>query len=131
MWNRKFIPGIVMAVLAVALVAMFVVAAESPAGRAEFLVPKITCGACSATISDGLNLLPGVESVQVDVSNTLVKVAYDEKLTNPGELALELGRLGYPGRLVAHGGSGAAGATAPKVPGRGGCGGGCCDKKPS
>lgn len=129
--NRKFIPGIIMAVLSVVLVAMFVVAAESPAGRAEFLVPKITCGACSVTISDGLKALPGVESVQVDVANTLVKVAYDEKLTNPGDLALELGRLGYPGRLVAHGGATAPGVTTPAAPGKGGCGGGCCGKKPS
>lgn len=131
MWNRKFIPGIVMAVLAMVLVAMFVVAADSPAGRAEFLVPKITCGACSATISAGLKLLPGVESVQVDVANTLVKVAYDEKLTNPGDLALALGRLGYPGRLVAHGGATAHGVTPPSASGKGGCDGGCCAKKPS
>lgn len=131
MVSRRLIPGILIGVLATALVAMFVVAAENPAGRAEFLAPKITCGACSATISTGLLAVPGVTSVQVDVANTLVKVAYDEQQTNPGEIALELGRLGYPGRLVAHGGSSTVGTAGANSGQTGGCGGGCCGKKSS
>lgn len=124
MLNRTYI--VISLVLAATLVAMLVIAADSPSGRAEFLVPKITCGACAQTIGAGLKAVPGVAAAEVDVANTRVKVAYDQKQTDPGEIALALNRLGYPGRLIA-----ADGATAPAytAPAKGGCGGNCCNKQ--
>jgi len=121
--------GLAIAGLGVILAAMFVVAADLPAGRAEYSIPKITCGSCSATISKGLGAIPGVTSVDVDIEKKLVRVSYDEQKTNPGDLALELGRLGYPGSLIGYNGKTAApspGGNASAA--RGGCGGGCCSK---
>lgn len=122
--KRKVVSAVVILTLAVVLAAMLVIAAELPSGRAEYLVPKITCIACSETINQGLRGVAGVASVEVDVPNRLVKVAFDEKRTNAGDLALELGRLGYPGTLVGLGAERVTASTALGQGGKSGCA--CC-----
>lgn len=112
--------------LVLLLAAMFVVASESPAGRVEYLVPKITCGACAQTIRSDLEKVPGVSAVEVDVANTLVKVGFDEKKTDAGEIAVALSRAGYPGRIVSLDGKSAP--DAPQAQKKAGGCGGCCDK---
>lgn len=119
--SNRFFWGVAGGLLLV-LTALVLMAAASPAGRAAFQVPRITCGACSNTISQGLETCAGVAGVQVDVPTRTVRVAYDPDATDPGEIAQALGRLGYPGRLVAVG----AAATASAAAGNSGCG--CCDK---
>jgi len=125
MQKKRIVSALIISALLIALAAMFVVAAESPTGRAEYLVPRITCGACVQVITADLEKLAGVSKVEVDVATTSVKVAFDEKLTDAGEIALALNKSGYPGSIVALNGKTAPGAvaTAKKA---GGCGG-CCD----
>lgn len=119
--NRsRLIFAVLTALLLLALAAMFVVAADNPAGRAVFSVPSITCGACSQTITAGLEKLPGVSRVEVDVAKKLVSVGYDEKRLEPATLAASLETLGYPGELVATGDA----AVRLKSSAAGGCG--CC-----
>ena len=128
MQKKSIISSLVIAGLLMTLAAMFVVASESPAGRAEYLVPRITCGACAQTITAELEKLVGVSQVEVDVATTTVKVAFDEKRTDAGEIALALNKAGYPGTIVALNGKVAPGA-APALKKVGGCGGNCCDKR--
>ena len=125
---KRIISALIIVGLLMALAAMFVVASESPAGRAEYLVPRITCGACAQTITAELGKLAGVSRVEVDVATTTVKVAFDEKRTDAGEIALSLNQAGYPGRIVALNGKVAPGAN-PNIKRAGGCGGNCCDKR--
>lgn len=128
MHKMSIISSLVIAGLMLALAGMFVIAAESPAGRAEYLVPRITCGACAQTITAALEKLAGVSRVEVDVAATTVKVAFDEKRTDAGEIALALNKAGYPGSIVALNGKVAPGAN-PTARKAGGCGGNCCDKR--
>jgi copper chaperone CopZ len=128
MHKKKIITSLVITGLLMALAAMFVVASESPAGRAEYLVPRITCGACVQVITADLEKLAGVSKVEVDVATTTVKVAFDEKRTDAGEIVLALNKAGYPGSIVALNGKVAPGAN-PNVRKAGGCGGNCCDKR--
>lgn len=128
MQKKSIISSLVIAGLLMTLAAMFVVASESPAGRAEYLVPRITCGACAQTITAGLEKLFGVSQVEVDVATTTVKVAFDEKRTDVGEIALALNQTGYPGTIVALNGKVAPGSTL-NLKKAGGCGGNCCDKR--
>lgn len=123
--KKSILSTLIIAGLCVALAAMFVVASENPAGRAEYLVPRITCGACAQTITGGLDKLPGVTAVEVDVANTLVRVGFDDQRTDAGEIALALTKIGYPGRIVALNGKAAPGADAVQKR-AGGCGGNCC-----
>jgi copper chaperone CopZ len=125
MHKKRLVPALVIAGLLIVLAAMLVVASESPAGRAEYLVPRITCGACVQVITADLEKLAGVSKVEVDVATTTVKVAFDEKRTDAGEIALALNRAGYPGSIVALNGKVAPGAAtiAKKA---GGCGN-CCN----
>lgn len=125
MQTKRIISSLIISALLVVLATMFVVASESPAGRAEYLVPRITCGACVQVITADLEKLAGVSKVEVDVATKTVKVAFDEKRTDAGEIALALNRAGYPGSIVALNGKVAPGAVAiaKKV---GGCGG-CCN----
>ena len=127
--KKKIISSLLIVGLLMALAAMFVVASESPAGRAEYLVPRITCGACAQTITAELEKLAGVSRVEVDVAATTVKVAFDEKRTDAGEIALSLNKAGYPGSIVALNGKVAPGAN-PNARKAGGCGGNCCEKIP-
>lgn len=122
--NKKNIFLITIAGLLIALAAMFVVASESPAGRVEYLVPRITCGACVQTITVELEKLAGVSKVEVDVATTTVKISFDEKSTDAGEIALYLNQIGYPGRIIALNGMMAPGATSIAKK-SGGCG--CCN----
>ncbi|PKN13452.1 MAG: hypothetical protein CVU69_01910 [Deltaproteobacteria bacterium HGW-Deltaproteobacteria-4] len=125
MHKKTLISSLIISALLIALAAMFVVASESPAGRAEYLVPRITCGACVQVITADLEKLAGVSKVEVNVATTTVKVAFDEKRTDAGEIALALNRAGYPGSIVALNGKVAPGAVeiAKKA---GGCGS-CCN----
>ena len=125
MQKKTILSSLLIAGLLIALAAMFVVASESPAGRVEYLVPKITCGACAQMITSELETLDGVSKVEVEVATKAVKVAFDEKRIDAGEIALALNDSGYPGSIVALNGKTASGAvaTAKKA---GGCGG-CCD----
>ncbi len=125
MHKKRIISSLIISALLIALAAMFVVASESPGGRAEYLVPRITCGACVQVITADLEKLAGVSKVEVNVATTTVKVAFDEKRTDAGEIALALNRSGYPGSIVALNGKVAPGAVviAKKS---GGCGS-CCD----
>jgi len=126
--NKKSIFSMTIAALLIALAAMFVVASESPTGRAEYLVPLITCGACVQTITAELEKFAGVSKIEVDVATTIVKVSFDEKRTDAGEIALYLNQIGYPGRIIALNGK-VAPTAASIVKKTGGCGGNCCDKK--
>lgn len=126
--DKKIFSTAIIAGLVLLLAAMFVVASESPAGRVEYLVPKITCGACAQTIRAELEKLSGVSGVEVDVAQTLVKVSFNEKQTDAAEIAFALNRAGYPGSIVALNGRMAPGAN-PVVKKAGGCGGNCCEKK--
>jgi copper chaperone len=128
MYKKSIISSLVIAGLLMTLAAMFVIAAESPAGRVEYLVPRITCGACAQTITSALEKVAGVSRVEVDVATTTVKVAFDEKRTDAGEIALALNQAGYPGSIVALNGKVAPGAD-PNGKKAGGCGGNCCNKK--
>jgi copper chaperone CopZ len=128
MHKKKIITSLVITGLLMALAAMFVVASESPAGRAEYLVPRITCGACVQVITADLEKLAGVSKVEVDVATTTVKVAFDEKRTDAGEIVLALNKAGYPGSIVALNGKVAPGVN-PNVRKAGGCGGNCCAKR--
>lgn len=126
--QTKTITAITIAGLLVVLAAMFVVASESPAGRVEYLVPSITCGSCAQTITRELESLAGVSKVEVNVAATTVRVAFDGKKTDAGEIALALNQIGFPGRIVALNGQGAPGSTA-NAKSAGGCGSNCCDKR--
>jgi copper chaperone CopZ len=128
MHKKRIISSLLIAGLLMALAALFVVASESPAGRVEYLVPRITCGACAQTITAELEKLSGVSRVEVDVAATTVKVAFDEKRTDAGEIALSLNKAGYPGSIVALNGKVAPGAASVKK--KAGCGGGCCPPAP-
>ena len=128
MQKKTILSSVLIAGLLVALAAMLVVASGSPAGRVEYLVPRITCGACAQTITTELEKLAGVSQVEVDVATTTVRVNFDEKQTDAGEIALALNQSGYPGRMVALNGQGAPGVD-PVAKKAGGCGGNCCDKR--
>lgn len=124
--NKKNLFSMTIAGLLIALAAMLVVASESPAGRVEYLVPRITCGACVQTITAELEKFAGVSKVEVDVATTTVKISFDEKRTDAGEIALYLNQIGYPGRIIALNGMMAPGAASIAKK-SGGCGGNCCD----
>lgn len=91
-------------------------------------MPRITCGACAQTITAELERVAGVNRVEVDVAATTVRVGFDEKVTDAGEIALHLNQVGYPGRIIALNGQVAPGSEtiAKKAAG---CGGNCCDKR--
>jgi len=61
-------------------------------------VPNISCMHCAQHIKKGLNSLPGLKAVEVDVPHKLVTVTYDNEATLAAVEAA-LSEMGYP---VAH-----------------------------
>nr|WP_269145409.1 heavy metal-associated domain-containing protein [Geomonas sp. RF6] len=93
----------------------------------------VSCGSCAGKIEKALMEKPGVAAVEVDVDNGRVTAAYDSGAIKPEVIADTITGLGYGTTVVkamsldeyrAAAGKGDASQNA----GRGGCGGGCCDK---
>jgi len=92
----------------------------------------VTCGSCAGKIEKALKEKPGVASVEVDVNNGGVAVAYDAKVIKPEILAETVTALGYESSIAQNfsaeeyrtvTGSGVASQSPAKS---GGCG--CCNK---
>ena len=60
----------------------------------------VTCGSCAGKIDKALKEKPGVASVEVDVNNGGVAVAYDAKVIKPEILAETVTALGYESSIA-------------------------------
>ena len=67
----------------------------------EIAVENIKCGGCANSISSKLAALDGVQSVDVDIENGIVKVDAAEGMHD--ELAASLLKMGYPESGTAEG----------------------------
>jgi copper chaperone len=59
-----------------------------------FTVKNVKCGGCVSNIENGLNSLPGVNTVSVTIDGGLVVVSGDA--LDRAQLAQKLAALGYP-----------------------------------
>lgn len=53
-----------------------------------FTVSGMTCSHCVASVSEELNLLPGVESVEIDLGSGRVVVSSTQDITDEAVMAL-------------------------------------------
>ncbi|HHM05629.1 MAG TPA: copper chaperone [Gammaproteobacteria bacterium] len=60
----------------------------------ELTATKVKCGGCAAAIRSGLEALPAVAEVEVDVASGRVTVRGEG--LDPARLAARLAELGYP-----------------------------------
>ena len=62
--------------------------------KSEIYIENLKCGGCAATIRKGILSLDNVETVEVDVENSLVIIesTQDVEITIKGKLS----KLGYP-----------------------------------
>jgi len=116
--------------------AVFAVNQPDPGAEADSVVVMktqgMTCGSCAGKIEKSLKEKPGVASVEVDVDNGGIAVAYDAKVATPEILAETVTALGYESSILqnfsveqyrALTGRNVASASPAKS---GGCG--CCNK---
>jgi len=75
---------------------------QAPDGTVTYLlsVPGIRCGACLSTIETGLNPLPGIVSVRVNLTLRRVTVVTRSTDVSPAVITSALDALGYPGTPV-------------------------------
>ena len=59
-------------------------------------VPDISCGHCQATITNALEPIPGVESVEVDIPTKKVTVQYDPAVVGLDQMKEVLADEDYP-----------------------------------
>lgn len=59
-------------------------------------VPDISCGHCQATITNALEPIPGVESVEVDIPTKKVTVQYDSAVVGLDQMKEVLADEDYP-----------------------------------
>lgn len=60
----------------------------------SFTVKNVKCGGCASTIINGLQALPGVTEVTVDIPSGAVAV--EGEALSRDMLSAKLGELGYP-----------------------------------
>ena len=60
----------------------------------EFSVENVKCGGCAKAIQQGLQALPGVESVAVTIDGGKVRV--EGRDLDRAQLSAKLSELGYP-----------------------------------
>ena len=58
-------------------------------------VSGMTCAACANRVEKGISKLDGVEHANVNFALEQLNVAYDSKVTNPGEFKERIEKLGY------------------------------------
>ena len=64
--------------------------------RAELRSKKIMCPVCAKKVTDGLDDLKGIESVNVDVEKKSVDVAFDKSQITLDDIKSKVEELGYP-----------------------------------
>ena len=62
----------------------------------ELKVANVKCGGCANAIQTGLQALPGVESIEVDIAEGMVCIKGTG--VNAGSIQAKLDELGYPVR---------------------------------
>lgn len=59
------------------------------------IVENLKCGGCANTITNRLQSLMGVFSVEVDKENSAIKIEHNNSISRK-EIIVQLERLGYP-----------------------------------
>jgi len=60
----------------------------------EIQVENIKCGGCANSIRSGLEKLPGVSNVEIDIENGIVRLTADNNQRD--EIVAKLTSMGYP-----------------------------------
>jgi copper ion binding protein len=63
--------------------------------KKTFFIPNISCGHCVATIQKEIGEIPGVSTVEGDLKNKKVRIAYDTAATLE-KIVAALKDLNYP-----------------------------------
>ena len=86
------------AVVAAASYAVLTTRADANASfaLAELQVSNMTCGSCVARITEALEVLSGVDTVDVSVTTGISKIIYDPQLVEAEQLASTVTAAGYP-----------------------------------
>jgi copper ion binding protein len=58
--------------------------------------PDISCAHCVATVKEAVGALPGVASVEADLSSKRVEIDYDPGRVSLAQIAAALDEAGYP-----------------------------------
>lgn len=58
-------------------------------------ITGMTCGGCTSSVGHALKAVNGVNDVQVSLATGEATVQFDERLTSPEQLKLEVQRAGY------------------------------------
>lgn len=69
---------------------------------ANLEIRGMKCAGCSAAIRTMLEESAGVNQARVDHLHGRAEVIYDARLTNPRDLCLAIGRLGYEAEIIEH-----------------------------
>lgn len=59
-------------------------------------VENLKCHGCASTIKKGLLNLDEIESVDIDIENSIIEVKYDGDSQNIEKFKSKLAKLGYP-----------------------------------
>lgn len=92
---------IALAVVTVSVYALFATrtVANAELAMAELQVENMTCGSCVASITDALEKVSGVETVDVSVTTGIGKITFNPRQVDPNILADTVTAAGYPATL--------------------------------
>lgn len=62
---------------------------------ATITIEGMSCGHCVASVTEGLNSLPGVQHVEVSLETGQAVVEYDEARLDPQSIKAKVAELGY------------------------------------
>ena len=58
--------------------------------------PDITCGGCANSIKNVLGKIDGIEQIDVDVENKIIKIEHDENQIPRRQIEAALDDIGFP-----------------------------------
>jgi copper chaperone CopZ len=64
--------------------------------NAQFTTPDVQCNKCAARVREALGRVAGVNRVDVEPDQHLVRVEFDEQRTTAAAIAAALADAGYP-----------------------------------
>ena len=63
--------------------------------EATLKVPSLHCSSCASTVKRHVQVLPGVEAIDVDTSSKLVRVTYNESEVSLDRIRETLDEIGF------------------------------------
>lgn len=68
--------------------------------KKEFSIKGMSCKHCVAKVEEGIQSLPGIQKVKINLKKESAVVKFDESQISPQQIAEKATKVGYPTEVI-------------------------------